>query len=518
PSIRRRKTLTATLIITTMLATSIWISPFFTGNLGADYLKDKKGGNFVDAFELSPDFVIALEIVNNASKADVFRTLFLPPSNSPYYLETSYQKEGQGGDVVIGNTPRGIGDAYNSYSETIVTYIRDSFIEGTFKDPWLLEIANIRYIILRNDVIPNFGSNANLWNFTRTFSILKGIDGLRIIYQGQHVSLWEYEKPRPLIYAIKNLITVPPEYQALPFSLTTEPINRLVIDDFENSSKLNWFTSKNFEQNLTFDSLYVAFGNFSLQASYNISYGQSGGNLNYVIEQEKNTSGYRWVSAWLYYPSIPPPNSYVELYLFNTTWSVLDKQSTSVTKSAWNDLLFGLKTQNLSAAKFLRFQFYDGNFVNEATTINFDNIDFLSISKENDNILSTNPTIHFQEVNPTTYRVNVTNATEPFYLIFSETYNPSWKVYEGSVNWLETIFKEPLSAEHFYVNGYANAWYINKTGTYTITLEFWPQNLFYAGSAISITTLIICTLYISKDKIKTIYQKHIKNKQLTKIN
>jgi len=58
-------------------------------------------------------------------------------------------------------------------------------------------------------------------------------------------------------------------------------------------------------------------------------------------------------------------------------------------------------------------------------------------------------------------------------------------------------------------NGYTNAWYINETGTYTITLEFWPQKLFYIGSAISITTLIICVLYISKNKIKTIYKRYI---------
>ena len=58
-------------------------------------------------------------------------------------------------------------------------------------------------------------------------------------------------------------------------------------------------------------------------------------------------------------------------------------------------------------------------------------------------------------------------------------------------------------------NGYTNAWYINETGTYTITLEFWPQKLFYIGSTISITTLIICVLYISKNKIKTIYKRYI---------
>lgn len=40
------------------------------------------------------------------------------------------------------------------------------------------------------------------------------------------------------------------------------------------------------------------------------------------------------------------------------------------------------------------------------------------------------------------------------------------------------------------------------------------QKLFYIGVAISITTLIACISYISKDKIKIIYQKHIKKNLL----
>jgi hypothetical protein len=71
---------------------------------------------------------------------------------------------------------------------------------------------------------------------------------------------------------------------------------------------------------------------------------------------------------------------------------------------------------------------------------------------------------------------------------------------------------------HFIANGYANAWYINKTGTFTITLEFWPQNLFYIGLAISITTLILCTIFISKDRVRIIYQKYLKKKQRSSIN
>ena len=127
-----------------------------------------------------------------------------------------------------------------------------------------------------------------------------------------------------------------------------------------------------------------------------------------------------------------------------------------------------------------------------------------------DNLLSSNQqnnaSITYEEINPTQYTVHV-NSSSPFYLIFSESYDNGW---------IATINGQQIPSQyHFTANGYANGWYINKTGTYTITLEFTPQNLFYAGAAISITTLIICTIYISKNKIKIIYQKYLKKNRIT---
>jgi hypothetical protein len=119
------------------------------------------------------------------------------------------------------------------------------------------------------------------------------------------------------------------------------------------------------------------------------------------------------------------------------------------------------------------------------------------------------PDITLQKVDPTSYIVHI-NASQPFFLVFSEFYDKGWVAYADG--------QQIPDQYHFVANGFANAWYINTTGTFTLTLEFWPQNIFYVGSAISVTTLILCALYVSKDKIKTIYQKHTKNKQLTKTN
>jgi hypothetical protein len=103
--------------------------------------------------------------------------------------------------------------------------------------------------------------------------------------------------------------------------------------------------------------------------------------------------------------------------------------------------------------------------------------------------------IFFKENNPAEYTVQV-NATTPFFLVFSESYDK---------NWIANIDGQAVpSRYHYLVNGYANGWYMSKTGIYTITIQFAPQNLFYIGSSISVTSLILCVIlvFISKPKEK----------------
>ena len=118
----------------------------------------------------------------------------------------------------------------------------------------------------------------------------------------------------------------------------------------------------------------------------------------------------------------------------------------------------------------------------------------------------SNSSITYQEINPTRYTVHV-NSSNPFYLVFSESYDNGW---------IATVNGHQIPDQyHFIANGYANGWYVNQTGTYTITLEFSPQKLFYIGSAISIATLAICTIYLSKNKLKLIYKKFLKKTKIT---
>lgn len=157
---------------------------------------------------------------------------------------------------------------------------------------------------------------------------------------------------------------------------------------------------------------------------------------------------------------------------------------------------------------------------------------------------NSTPTVTFQKINPTRYEIKVENATKPFFLIFSESYDPGWKAYvDKNTGFNEIIaeypdvrvkeakqemsftptdvflFTNPLDDKyHFITNGYANAWYINPKeidkdgdGNFTISLYFWPQSLFYLGLIISGTTLILCMGYLIYDWRKNNGDKQAKN-------
>lgn len=78
------------------------------------------------------------------------------------------------------------------------------------------------------------------------------------------------------------------------------------------------------------------------------------------------------------------------------------------------------------------------------------------------------PGIGFVVDNPTQATVHITNATTPFYLVYRETYDKHWAAYYSNGS-------EVNPYNHIVVNGFANAWYMNKTGNYTITLYYTLQ-------------------------------------------
>ena len=113
--------------------------------------------------------------------------------------------------------------------------------------------------------------------------------------------------------------------------------------------------------------------------------------------------------------------------------------------------------------------------------------DLKFIYKHSEAGAAENISIQLVNVNPTKYIVDV-NSSRHFFLILGESFDPNWAAY----------IDDKIVTEHFIANGYANSWYISKTGSFQVVLEFLPQKLFYIGSGISLITFIICLACIRK--------------------
>lgn len=111
----------------------------------------------------------------------------------------------------------------------------------------------------------------------------------------------------------------------------------------------------------------------------------------------------------------------------------------------------------------------------------------LVLTSVKNNLIPEPPAIDYQELSPTKYLIDV-DAVNPFFLVFSESYHTEWKAY---------IDGEEVE-QHFLANGYANSWYVNKTGRFRIILEYVPQRLYdlsKAASLMAFTILLALTIF-----------------------
>ena len=92
------------------------------------------------------------------------------------------------------------------------------------------------------------------------------------------------------------------------------------------------------------------------------------------------------------------------------------------------------------------------------------------------------PKVTFKKVSAEKYKVHVTNATEPFVLVFGEAFDPFWvaKLPGGT-----KVQPAPLYST---INGFQ----IDQKGTYDLTIEYPPQSWYYLGLLISVPVVLFC--------------------------
>jgi hypothetical protein len=112
--------------------------------------------------------------------------------------------------------------------------------------------------------------------------------------------------------------------------------------------------------------------------------------------------------------------------------------------------------------------------------------------------------VDYKKINPTKYVLNIKNATRPYTISFAESYDPLWIAYSDTNNKDSNNQEGFLRTNSVPLYSIVNGFFINKTGDYTLIIEYKPQNWFIHGAIVSTITLIaIIVIYFLRNKITT---------------
>jgi hypothetical protein len=143
-----------------------------------------------------------------------------------------------------------------------------------------------------------------------------------------------------------------------------------------------------------------------------------------------------------------------------------------------------------SATEAHLFLYADPTEANIPTVADYDEVQVIKLPKFLDTLTLASklepaagmPTTTFVRRSSTAYDITVQNAQSPYILNFLEQFDAGWQ--------LSATDRQPLTANHIQVFGYANGWTIDRTGSYSLRLDFQPQRTFQSALFVSLLSLI----------------------------
>ena len=115
---------------------------------------------------------------------------------------------------------------------------------------------------------------------------------------------------------------------------------------------------------------------------------------------------------------------------------------------------------------------------------------------------NTNTKVDWHKVNAAEYRVNITKENDTSeLLVFSELYNSGWSAKYADNNYIP-------ESNHLLVNGYANAWVLDKPGNYDLFIRYQPQQLLNMSYKVSLLSIVISSFLLIVFYTYKKYTKH----------
>jgi hypothetical protein len=120
----------------------------------------------------------------------------------------------------------------------------------------------------------------------------------------------------------------------------------------------------------------------------------------------------------------------------------------------------------------------------------------------------------YDKINPTKFTLSIKNATRPYMISFAESYDPYWIASYDNTN--NAQYASGTGSNSIPLYGIVNGFYLNKTGNYSVTIEYQPQKWFSTGAMISLAVVAISIslfLFVSRTMIRRNFH-NIKSKTL----
>ena len=188
---------------------------FIEGDNGIRILKNLKKDS-IDIYQIDPNY---LDILNSQiADPSWYRVLYIPTTVSPTFLETPYQRAGQGGDPEVISNPKPIINDFSLTQEKKRIY---NLIEGNLVDPRqpinqeLLSFLSFRKIIRRKDVKTTFSTLKDEYSEEL---INKKLSSLDPELRSQFVNYYNLDDTNylPHLYISQNSIYSPNMIEVLP--------------------------------------------------------------------------------------------------------------------------------------------------------------------------------------------------------------------------------------------------------------------------------------------------------------
>jgi hypothetical protein len=372
--------------------------------------------------------------------------------------------------VGLGITSTGMGDTELG----IVGYYL--FTEGPLALPQvqplgrseIMGILNIKYVVILNDAIKGPYSNPVL-----DLQITKNMSNLVLERQVGSISIYRNLRYKPVVYIPKNIVIMQAN-NAYEFVASAMEVENLNISDVVYLDK-ETFRALNFE-NARPIKLQREFKNVidTNQASFWKPYVEGVGSLgpanlsnDLANKFDENASLRISIGA----------GTYATSYIVHDFETPQDWSEQNLIALNW----FGRKTgQRISLLLYTPdlppkdYNYFKWSFVDEINQMG----------------ASTNR-VDIKRISYDQYQIHVYNASDPLFLVLSDSYSPSWTLS------IQNRSEKNIDVKHFKANLYANGWLISGVnGDLTINLEYTSRKYFNLSLLVFSVYFIVSTSYL----------------------